>query len=200
VPDTALRRARIFDFGEASLRSPLLRAETLALAQRARDLGLAVCYTPNYRAAAWSGGGVEAADVQQHALALSDVTLMNAEESTLLSGSSDPGAAVRRIVALGPSVVVITSGRKGAIVAANGEIARVPAIPVDVVFDIGAGDSFHAGFLAAWHTGGDPIAAARFAAHTAALKIGREPLPELLPRWDEVVAMMETTGAPSSGQ
>ena len=65
VPDAALRRARVFDFGEASLRSPLMRAETLALAQRARDLGLAVCYTPNYRVSAWSGGAVEAADVQR---------------------------------------------------------------------------------------------------------------------------------------
>ena len=33
-----------------------MRAETLTLVQRARDLGLAVCYTPNYRASAWSGG------------------------------------------------------------------------------------------------------------------------------------------------
>ena len=200
VPDTALRRARVFDFGEASLRSPDMRAETLTLAQRARDLGLAVCYTPNYRASAWSGGAVEAADVQRRALALSDVTLMNAEESALLSESSDPDAAARRIVTLGPSVVVITSGREGAIVTVNGEIARVPAVPVDVVFDIGAGDSFHAGFLAAWRPGGDPLAAARFATHAAALKIGREPLPELLPTRDEVLTAMESAGAEGSDQ
>ena len=199
VPDAALRRARVFDFGEASLRSPLMRAETLLLAQRARDLGLAVCYTPNYRASAWSGGAVEAADVQRQALALADVVLMNAEESELLSGCSDPNAAARRIVALGPSVVVITSGSEGAIVAMDGALTSCPAVPVDVVFDIGAGDSFHAGFLAVWRPGGDPIAAARFAAHAAALKIGREPLPELLPTRDEVVAAMEA-GAGGSGQ
>jgi fructokinase len=195
VPDAALRRVRIFDFGEASLRSPLLRAETLKLAQRARDLGLAVCYTPNYRASAWSGGAAEAADVQRSALALADITLMNAEESALLSGSSDPRSAARRIVALGPSVVVITSGSEGAIVAMSDEVTRVPAVPVDVVFDIGAGDSFHAGFLAAWSLGGDPLDAARFASHAAALKISREPLPELLPTRDEVVAAMEAARA-----
>ena len=199
VPDSALRRARVFDFGEASLRSPLMRAETLLLAQRARDLGLAVCYTPNYRASAWSGGPDEAADVQRRALALADVALMNAEESELLSGSSDPDAAARRIVALGPSVVVITSGREGAIVATDGALTAIPAVPVDVVFDIGAGDSFHAGFLAVWRPGGDPIAAARFATHAAALKISREPLPELLPTRDEVVAAMEARGAGGSG-
>jgi sugar/nucleoside kinase (ribokinase family) len=195
VPDAALRRARIFDFGEASLRSPLMRAETLLLVQRARDLGLAVCYTPNYRASAWSGGPVEAADMQRRALALADVVLMNDEESELLSGCSDPSAAALGIVALGPSVAVITSGSNGAIVAMDGAVTNIPAVPVNVVFDIGAGDSFHAGFLAIWRPGGDPVSAARFASHTAALKISREPLPELLPSRDEVVAMMETTGA-----
>ena len=195
VPDAALRRARVFDFGEASLRSPLMRAETLLLVQRARDLGLAVCYTPNYRASAWSGGPVEAADMQRRALALADVVLMNDEESELLSGCSDPSAAALGIVALGPSVAVITSGSNGAIVAMDGAVTSIPAVPVNVVFDIGAGDSFHAGFLAIWRPGGDPVSAARFASHTAALKISREPLPELLPSRDEVVAMMETTGA-----
>src|ERR687890_2009852 len=97
VPDAALRRARIFDFGEASLRSPLMRAETLTLAQRARDLGLSVCYTSNYRASAWSGGAAEAADVQRRALALADVVFMNAEEGELLSGCSDSRAAGHRI-------------------------------------------------------------------------------------------------------
>jgi fructokinase len=198
VPDSTWQRARVFDFGEASLRSPLMRAETLFLAQRARDLGLAVCYTPNYRASAWSGGADEAAEVQRQALALADVALMNAEESELLSGFSDPGAAARRIVALGPSAVVITSGREGAIVAVDGALTSIPAVPVDVVFDIGAGDSFHAGFLAVWRPGGDPIAAAHFATHAAALKISREPLPELLPTRDEVVTAMEASGTRGS--
>ena len=200
VPDATLRRARVFDFGEASLRSPLMRTETLLIAQRARDLGLAACYTPNYRASAWGGGADEAADVQRRALALADVALMNAEESELLSGFSDLSAAARRIVALGPSVVVITSGREGAMVAVDGALSSIPAVSVDVVFDIGAGDSFHAGFLAVWRPGDDPIAAARFATHAAALKISREPLPELLPTRDEVVAMMDSAGVEGSDQ
>src|SRR5215213_2738838 len=194
VPDAALLGARVFDFGEASLRSPLMRVETLLLARRARDLGLAVCYTPNYRASAWSGGAVEATDVQRQALALADVVLMNAEESELLSGCSDSSAAAQWIVTLGPSVVVITSGNHGAIVAMDGALTTIPAVPVDVVFDIGAGDSFHAGFLAAWRPGDDAIAAARFATHAAALKIGSEPLPELLPTRDEVVIAMDAAG------
>jgi sugar/nucleoside kinase (ribokinase family) len=190
VPDTLLRRAQVFDFGEASLRSPVLRGETLTLARRARDLGLAVCYTPNFRVAAWDGGAVEAALVQRQALELADVALMNGEEGTLLTNIADPESAARRLVDLGPSVAVITSGKDGAVVATSAGVTSLPAIPVDVVFDIGAGDAFHAGFLAVWERGGDPVAAARFASHAAALKIGREPIPELLPTRDDVLAAM----------
>ena len=196
VSDATLQRARVFDFGEASLRSPLMRAETLALAERARDFGLAVCYTPNYRAAAWGGGAGEAAGVQRQALALADVALMNAEESELLSGLAYTDDAARQIVALGPQVVIVTSGKEGSIVATRAAVSRVPAVPVDVVFDIGAGDAFHAGFLASWRPGADPLAAARFASHAAALKIGREPLPELLPTREEVRAAMSGTPEP----
>ena len=77
-------------------------------------------------------------------------------------------------------------------------MTSIPAVPVDVVFDIGAGDSFHAGFLAVWRPGGDPARRGSLRRHAAALKISREPLPELLPTRDEVVAAMETTGARGS--
>jgi sugar/nucleoside kinase (ribokinase family) len=169
-----------------------MRAETLSLARRARELGLSICYTPNYRASAWPGGAAEAATVQREALALTDVTLMNSEESELLTGLGDYTAAARHLTAHGPTVVVITSDKDGALVASDGAVTGVPAVEVDVVFDIGAGDAFHAGFLAVWRPGSDPVAAARFASHAAALKIGREPLPELLPTREEVLSAMAT--------
>lgn len=194
VSDERLRRARVFDFGEASLRSPRLREETLALARRARAVGAAICYTPNYRAAAWSGGAAEAAAVQRQAVTLANVTLMNREEAHLLSGESDPAAAAKTLLRLGPETVIVTAGADGAWVATAAGITPIAAAPVDVVFDIGAGDTFHAGFLAAWQPGGDPVPAARFATHAAALKIAREPLPVLLPTRADVLAALEQSG------
>jgi 2-dehydro-3-deoxygluconokinase len=190
VPDALLRRARIFDFGEASLRSPTMRDETLTLAARARALGLTVCYAPNYRASAWRGGAAEAAAVQRRALALADIVIMNGEEGALLSDVTNPTAESSRLLAFGPRVVVITFGRDGAVVATPEDATPIPAVPVDVVFDIGAGDTYHAGLLAAWGTGADPLTAARFASYAAALKIAREPLPELLPTREEVLTAM----------
>ena len=96
VPDAVLRRARVFDFGEASLRSPLLRAETLELAQRARHLGLAVCYTPNYRVAAWGGGDSEPAPlVSRRSPSTSSAILARATHSTPGSWLSGSPAATR---------------------------------------------------------------------------------------------------------
>ena len=191
VDDALLRRARLFDFTEGSLRSPELRDQTLRLAERARRLGLAVCYNPNYRASAWPGGADEAVAVQRRAVALADLAIMNQAEARLIAGEDDVHAAARRLNAAGPSPVVVTRGGEPMVVAVDGATTEVPVVPAAVVFDIGAGDTFRAGFLAVWRPGADPLRCAAFAAHTAALKIGRPPLPEHLPTRDEVLARLD---------
>jgi fructoselysine 6-kinase len=50
---------------------------------------------------------------------------------------------------LGPRLVVITMGLKGSL-AYNGTIYQQPAIPVDVIDTLGAGDTFIGVFLANW--------------------------------------------------
>ena len=55
------------------------------------------------------------------------------------------------LAALGPRVVAVKCGADGALAGEpDGTITRVPAIAVDTVDTTGAGDSFDAGFLAAW--------------------------------------------------
>ncbi|HEU5431760.1 MAG TPA: PfkB family carbohydrate kinase, partial [Thermomicrobiales bacterium] len=192
VPDALFRRARVFDIGEASLRDPGLRVEALALMRRARDLGLTVCYAPNYRESAWAGGAAEAAATQRAAIGLADITLMNLEEARLIAGMLDGDAAdiAGSIVGMGPAIVVVTDGAAGAAIATPQQVAYIPPVPVRVVFDIGAGDAFHAGFLAAWRPGADSVWCARFATQTAALKISRPPDPNSAPTRAEVLAAM----------
>lgn len=190
VPDSVLRRARVFDVGEASLRSPELRGESLALMDRARALGLAVCYTPNYRASAWKGGAEEAIPVQREALSRADVTMMNAEEARLLTGEATTAEALMAIAALGPSAVAATDGGNDTLLLADGVLSSLPVVPATVVYDIGAGDTFHAGYLAAMTSGADPLDCVRFALHAAAIKISRPPDPALLPTREDVLAAM----------
>ena len=64
---------------------------------------------------------------------------------------ADPEVAARTFAdAYGVSLVVLTLGADGALAWHDGEVARHPAFPTDVVDRIGAGDAFDAGFLYGW--------------------------------------------------
>ena len=68
-------------------------------------------------------------------------------------------------------ILVVTDGRKGARVHADGEWRRIPAYPACEVDPTGAGDAFAAGFLVALDEGADPWQAARFAAAAASFVV-----------------------------
>ena len=77
---------------------------------------------------------------------------------------------------------------------ADGAVREAPAFDVEVIYDIGAGDVFHAGFLAAWRAGSDPVLAARFAAAAAAIKISRPPESAHMPTRAETLAFSARPG------
>jgi len=170
--------------------------EHLSLPQRALDelamlkvrlVGLSPEAAAKYPAQL-SGGMVKRA-----ALARATVALMNAEEARLLTGEEDAHAAARALRALGPETVAVTDGAHPALLATAEGVETLPVVPAEVVFDIGAGDTFHAGYLAAWTSGMGPRESARFALHAAALKISRPPDPALLPTRADVLAAMSAS-------
>jgi sugar/nucleoside kinase (ribokinase family) len=190
VSDDYLRRASIFDLTESSLRSADSREVGLELARRARALGAQVCVNPNYRPTAWKGGESEAVSVLKQAMALADLAIMNSEEASLISGEAEPDRAVRWLAKNGPALVAVTRGEHPAALIVEGQISEIPAVPATVVFDIGAGDTFHAAFLAHYTAGNNPHASGRFAAQAAALKIQRPPTIDQLPTRDEVLTAL----------
>ena len=199
VTDAYLRRGRIFDLPEASLRDATLQPEAMALAQRARDLGLIVCFSPNFRLASWAGGAEEAREVLRQGLALGDLAIMNEDEAMLLAGRETLAAATEWLVAHGPPLVVITRGKLPALVIEAGAASEAPSFDVEVIYDVGAGDVFHAGFLAAWQPGGSAVRAASFAAAAAALKISRPPESAHMPTREESLAFLMERGIAMEG-
>lgn len=187
LADADLRRARLFDFSEATVRAEPLRSLSLSLASRARALGLQVCYALNYRADSWREPLATVVTVQRQALALADIAVMNREEAALVTGTEDLSAEA--LLDLGPSLVAVTSGAEGAWIAAPGLWEHLPARPVEVRYDIGAGDTFHAGLVAGLLRGLAPKEAARCAACAAALRICRTADMSCLPSWEEVAAL-----------
>ena len=195
---------RLFDFTEATIRHEPLRSAALRAAVLAREAGREVCYAVNYRPASWgdqSEGEIVA--TQHRACAAADLVVMNEQEADLVAQTSDlrpqttdygndergrlssvrgprsevrspAELAARRVADLGPRVVIVTSGEEGSLLLAEGELTHVPARKVEVAYDIGAGDAFHAGLLAAHLRGMPPVEAARFASDTAALRISRD--------------------------
>jgi len=179
---------RLFDFSEGSIRDPLLRPLVFTAAQSAREAGVPVLYAVNLRRESWGSSDAEILAVERQALALADIAVLNFEEAVFLTG--DSGAdALRRVQESGPQTVVMTRGGEGEMTARIGNTeVSVPPYRVPVIYDVGAGDTFHAG-LAAAALRGDPLImtpddwarALRFAAAAAAIRVSTSADPRDLP-------------------
>lgn len=78
-----------------------------------------------------------------------DCLIINEDEAKMLAADQNLIRAGRKILELGPSVVVVKKGESGSMMCdADGRIFAMPAYPADEVIDpTGAGDSFAGGFL-----------------------------------------------------
>jgi sugar/nucleoside kinase (ribokinase family) len=95
----------------------------------------------------WQGG-------LHDALRYVDIFLPNEREAPKAAGVSDLEGAVKKLAELVP-LVVVKLGRKGAMAQRGAERFTSPALTVDAVDAVGAGDSFDAGFLHQYLRGAD---------------------------------------------
>ena len=91
----------------------------------------------------------------QELLPLVDVLLPNKYELCRIAHRDSVDEALGELAALVP-VIAVKCGQDGAIVQNHGKRTRVAGLTVDSIDTIGAGDSFNAGFLAAWLSGCSP--------------------------------------------
>lgn len=85
-------------------------------------------------------------------LPLIDILLPNRYELCRITGRQSLEDALAELSSIVPTIVVKCGG-EGALVQSAGVRTRVPGLEVRPVDTIGAGDSFNAGFLAAWLSG-----------------------------------------------
>ena len=112
-------------------------------------------------------------------LARADVVKVSIEDLAFLVPGSTADESERRVVALGPRVVLITNGARPERAWIDGAVSEVEAPPVTIVDTVGAGDTFGGAFLACLLAGGsgreaiaDPAAvlrAVRFAVRASAM-------------------------------
>jgi sugar/nucleoside kinase (ribokinase family) len=102
-----------------------------------------------------------------------DIFMPNEAEACRITGKSDAESAIGALARRVPLVAVKCS-KRGTLVEAAGERWLVPAETVTPIDTIGAGDSFDAGFLAAYLQGQTPEQCAAFGNRTAALSTCRQ--------------------------
>jgi sugar/nucleoside kinase (ribokinase family) len=117
-----------------------IRKDCAALFKRAKELGLTTSFDTNWDPQEkW---GAEIFDILNYV----DVFLPNHTEALLISRQNTVEAALAKLSEYA-GTVVIKSGKDGAIAQQGRQIIRSPAIAIEPVDTVGAGDSFNAGFL-----------------------------------------------------
>jgi fructokinase len=87
-------------------------------------------------------------------VAMADLVKLSAADAGWLYPHTPLATVARRWLELGPALVVITRGPEGSTAYGPGATASAPAVAVEVVDTVGAGDAFTAGSLAWLHRSG----------------------------------------------
>jgi len=154
----------------------------------ARQTGGAVSYDTNLRLRLWP---VERARAVIHAgAAMADIVKPSLDDAQILTGLSDPSAVCDFYLGLGPSIVALTLGRDGTMIATRDERRLIPGRAVDAVDATGAGDTFTGAFLSEWLRGGDPFRAGEYGNAAAALATLGHGAVAPMPRRAEVERML----------
>jgi cytidine kinase len=113
-----------------------------------------------------------------------DIFSPNLEEASSLVGDGPPDQLVARLAAAGASLVALRMGAVGSLVyaAATGTMQHIPAVPVTVVDQVGAGNAYCGGFLVGWLETGDLRLAGLYASVAASFLVEQYGLPK--PRAD----------------
>jgi len=146
LPLDYIRQAKILHIsGITPALSESCKEAIFAAVKYAREQGIKVSFDPNIRLKLWSKE--EAKDCLSELLPLSDIVLIGEDEADILFGTKDPYQTVDILRKYNVSQIAVKLGADGAVVADQGTSYAIPARPVQVVDNIGAGDAFNAGFL-----------------------------------------------------
>ena len=95
-------------------------------------------------------------------LKMIDVFILNESEARQITSEPNLVKAGKRILRLGPKIVIIKKGEHGALLITEQTIFSAPAYPLETIYDpTGAGDTFAGGFIG-WIAKTDDLSEANF--------------------------------------
>jgi fructokinase len=146
VDESILESTGIFHVGSLSLTDEPARSATHYAVKTAKARGAVISYDPNYRASLWKDEAT-AKERMRELLSFADIVKLSDEETTLLTDEPAPKQAAKSLNDIGIPCVVVTLGKKGALVSVNGKNTIIPGYPQPAIDTTGAGDAFWGGFL-----------------------------------------------------
>lgn len=174
IPDDLLDAAGLLHVGGYSLFEPGVRKSFLHLLERARAKRLPISIDPS--SVAWLREvGAERFLAWTRGAALA---FPNRDEALFLAGTDDPEVAADRLAGYYGLAVVTLDGDGAVLGRAGRRPLRISTERIAAVDSTGAGDSFCAGFLAAWLRGTDEVTAVEAGAalaRTAVSRLGARP-------------------------
>ena len=146
VKKELISESKIFHIGSLSLTAEPVKTTTLKALTLAKESGCIISYDPNYRAPLWKSRD-DAIREMRSVIPYVDVMKLSDEETELLTGIVDAEGAARKLIEQGVSLVAVTLGADGALIATKTGHAHVAGYSANMVDTTGAGDSFWGGFL-----------------------------------------------------
>lgn len=138
IPDDLLAQARHLHIASYFLQTKL-QPEVPDLFRRARNFGLTTSLDTNWDPSEqWVG--------VHNLLPLVDVFLPNENEACALAKMDSVADSARKL-ASNTKIVAVKMGADGGLAIEGDTVVQAPAIPVEIVDTVGAGDTFDAGFI-----------------------------------------------------
>lgn len=114
---------------------------------KARELGVLVCFDPNYHPMIWEKDE-DGMSVVKPFISMADIVKPSEDDAGRLFGPDTPENQIAKFLTLGAKLVILTLGKDGALISNGSETLRVPSMATEVVDTTGAGDAFWSGFYA----------------------------------------------------
>jgi len=153
LPGQAIADAALFWTTGTGLSAEPSRSATLTALEGARGIRV---HDLDHRASLWAEGE-DARHWAMEAASRATVIIGNADEMEMATGTRDAARAARALLHGSVEVVVVKRGMDGAVAFTRDGSVEVPAIRVEIVCGLGAGDAFGGalahGMLARWDLG-----------------------------------------------
>jgi 5-dehydro-2-deoxygluconokinase len=166
---------------EEPSRSATLEAARIATGRVIHDLDHRPAFWPSMLAAR-----EEAIKILEHAR----VVVGNIDEVEMATGTRDVDAAAEALLAMGPELAIVKQGPRGTLGRSATERVEVPAVEVEVVNGLGAGDAFGGGLVHGSLLGWDLGRTLSFANAAGAIVASRLACADAMPTADEVDALL----------